>query len=151
MQTDDTSRDVRLIEELLVRQYQSVHWAPGEEADWAGFAGDFLPGTELFPGARPVKRQTVAAFIERMNGLRSQGKLVSLKERFLGCSIHVFGNVAVALAACEMLENGSEVTRDVSAFLLVKEEDAWRIASPAWDAESDSNRIPGYLTERQEL
>jgi hypothetical protein len=57
----------------------------------------------------------------------------------------VFGNVAVALGACEMLENGTEVTRDVSAFLLVKNEGEWSIVAQAGDLERDTNRIPSDL------
>jgi hypothetical protein len=48
----------------------------------------------------------------------------------------VFGNVAVAIAHCDMLENGTDVNRGVEMLLLVKDEGMWRIVSQAWDSES---------------
>lgn len=44
-----------------------------------------------------------------------------------------------------MLENGAEVTRDVSAYLLVKDASVWRVAGQAWDAESADNRLSPEL------
>ena len=108
------------------------------------FAADFFPEASLYPAARPAKRQTVEAFIERMKGLAGT-KLRSLQEAVLGTEIHVFGNVAVAVAACEMTENGAEVNRGVEMLLLIKNEGAWRIVSQAWDMESPSKRIPVQL------
>jgi hypothetical protein len=67
----------------------------------------------LFPAARPVRRQTLDAFIARMNGV-AQGSLRSFEEKTLGMQVLVFGNVSVVLAASEMLENGTEVNHDVS-------------------------------------
>ena len=141
MHTDEHSDDVRAIEALIARQFASLSWAPGTSADWDGFAADFFPEASLYPAARPAKRQTVEAFIERMKGLAGT-KLRSLQEAVLGTEIHVFGNVAVAVAACEMTENGAEVNRGVEMLLLIKNEGAWRIVSQAWDMESPSKRIP---------
>ena len=144
MHTDEGSDDVRAIEALIARQFASLSWAPGTSADWDGFAADFFPEASLYPAARPAKRQTVEAFIERMKGLAGT-KLRSLQEAVLGTEIHVFGNVAVAVAACEMTENGAEVNRGVEMLLLIKNEGAWRIVSQAWDMESPSKRIPVQL------
>ena len=144
MHTDERSDDVRAIEALIARQFASLSWAPGTSADWDGFAADFFPEASLYPAARPAKRQTVEAFIERMKGLAGT-KLRSLQEAVLGTEIHVFGNVAVAVAACEMTENGAEVNRGVEMLLLIKNEGAWRIVSQAWDMESPSKRIPVQL------
>jgi hypothetical protein len=63
--------------------------------------------------------------------------------------VRVFGNVAVAFAACEMLENGSTLTRDVSAIVLVRDGGAWRIVAQAWDVESGSRKLPADLAERE--
>lgn len=71
--------------------------------------------------------------------------LRSFEETVLGSEVHVFGNVAVAVAACEMVENGAEVHRAVEMMLLVKDEGMWRIVSQAWDKESPSNPIPARL------
>ena len=149
MQTDDHEDDLRAIEALVARQFASLSWAPGESADWAAFAADFLPDASLYPAARPARRQTTAAFVERMKGLAGT-KLRSFKEGVLGTEVRVFGNVAVALAACEMTENDAEVNRSVEMLLLVKTEGAWRIACQAWDAEGPSRPIPSHLAGRAE-
>ena len=36
-----------------------------------------------------------------------------------------------------MTENGADVTRDVSMFLLVRNPEGWRIAAQAWDVVED--------------
>jgi len=144
MQTDDRSEDVRAIEALIARQFASLNWAPGTSADWDAFAADFFPEASLYPAARPARRQTVEGFVERMKGL-AETKLRSFHEAVLGTEIRVFGNVAVAVAACEMTENGGQVNRGVEMLLLIKDEGAWRIVSQAWDAESPAKPIPAYL------
>ena len=141
--------DVSLIREIVRSQFGSLAWKPGEEPNWVAFAEGFLPDARLFPAARPVGTQTIDQFIGRMKGLRAEGKLASFKETPLGCTVRVFGNVAVVLAACEMLENDSTVTRDVSAIVLVRDTGTWRVAAQAWDVETESNRIPVDLAERQ--
>ena len=47
-------------------------------------------------------------------------KLRSFQEVVLGTEVRVFGNVAVALAACEMTENDGAVNRGVEMLLLIK-------------------------------
>jgi hypothetical protein len=135
------TEDISLIRELVATQFRSLAWASDENPNWVAFAQGFLPDARLFPAARPVRPQTVDQFIARMNGLRTEGKLVSFQETPLGCDVRVFGNVAVAFAACEMLENESTVTRDISAVVLVRDAGTWRIAAQAWDVETESNRI----------
>jgi hypothetical protein len=87
--------------------------------------------------------------MERMKRLRAEGKLGTFVETPLGCEVRVFGNVALAFAACEMLENGSTVTRDVSATVLVRDNDVWRIAAQAWDIETELRKIPYDLAKRK--
>jgi Domain of unknown function (DUF4440) len=147
MQTDEHRDDIQAIEALVARQFASLNWAPGTTADWDAFAADFFPEASLYPSARPAKRQSVDAFIERMKGLEGT-RLRSFHETVLGTEIRVFGNVAVAAAACEMIENDTEVNRGVEMLLLVKVEGAWRIVSQAWDSESTSRRIPASLLGR---
>jgi hypothetical protein len=141
--------DVSLIREIVGTQFRSLAWTRDEDPDWVAFARGFLPDARLFPAARPARSQTIDQFMDRMNGLRAEGKLVSFQETPLGCAVRVFGNVAVAFAACEMLENGSTVTRDVSAIVLVRDTGTWRIVAQAWDVETQSNRIPADLTESE--
>jgi glyoxylase I family protein len=142
---DGEADAIRAIKELVNTQFRSLAWTPGADADWRLFADGFLPGAMLFPAARPVKPQSVEQFIDRMRRLRAEGKLASFEETPLGCAVRVFGNVAVVFAGCEMLENGSTVTRDVSAMVLVRDNGAWRIVAQAWDVENESQKIPSDL------
>lgn len=141
---DDAPGDVHAIEELIRRQFQSLAWAPGRGGDWDGFARDFLQGAALFPAARPVRPQTVPDFVARMQGL-ARGALRAFDERVLGAQIRVFGNVAVALAACEMTENGTTVSRNVEALLLVKDAGEWKIAAQGWDKATAERPVPAQL------
>jgi hypothetical protein len=140
----DENDDVRAIKTLIGAHFQGLHWTPATRADWTTFSADFLPDASLLPAARPVRRQTLDAFITRMNGV-AQSTLRSFEERTLGMQILVFGNVAVILSASELLENGTEVNHDVSGFLLVKDEGRWRIAAHAWDHASEEMPVPEHL------
>ena len=57
----------------------------------------------------------------------------------------MFGNIAVATAAAEMLENGGEGSRSVEMMLLVREGGAWKIAAQAWDRAGEANPLPADL------
>ena len=141
----DQSDDVRAIKALISEHFRSgLQWTPSRSADWAAFANDFLPDASLFPAARPVRRQSVDAFIARMDGL-ARDKLRSFEETMLGMQVLVFGSVAVVLGASEMVENGAEVNRDVSGFLLVKDDGKWSIAAHAWGHETKTMPIPEHL------
>jgi hypothetical protein len=129
--TGDPEHDA--IRALVLAQFATLDWTAERDADWAGFITLFAPGAPLFDSKRPVRAQTAEAFVERMRSLRDRGLLVAFSESLRGMRIHRFGNVAVALAACDMLENSTETTHDVSAFLLVREAQGWRIAAQAWD------------------
>ena len=143
--SEGPTADANAIRALLASQFASLRWSTGESANWAGFEAGFLPGAQLFGAARPVAAQTAAGFQARRRRLREEGVLDAFSERMLGTEVRGFGNVAVAMAACEMLENGADVRRDVSAFLLVKDPEGWRIAAQAWDAETDRNPLPDRL------
>ena len=133
--------DVRAIHALIERQFASLTWSVGTEADWATFAGDFLPGANLYPSARPVRAQTVDVFISRMKGLAVE-KLGSFHENVLGVEVRVFGNVEVAIAACGVVENGEDASRGVEMLLLVKDAGNWRIASQAGTASVQTGPSP---------
>ncbi len=147
MDANEHRDDVQAIEAVIARQFASLSWTPGTPADWNGFAADFTPEASLYPAARPAKRQTVEAFMERMKSLEGT-KLRSFEEAVLRTEIRVFGNVAVALAVCKMTENGSEVHRGVEMLLLIKNAGGWQIVSQAWDIESPSQPIPRHLLRR---
>ena len=137
--------DVSQITQTVASQFRALAWSPGEDPDWDAFGRGFLDDARLFPAARPVKPQTIEQFIDRLKRLRADGTLASFRETPLGCTVQVFGNVAVAFAACEMLENNATVTRDVSAMVLVRDAGCWRIVAQAWDVETASNPLPGKL------
>jgi hypothetical protein len=147
MQIDEQRDDIQAIEALVARQFASLNWQPGSSADWDAFSAEFFADASLYPSARPVKRQSVAAFVERMKGLVGT-KLRSFQESVLGTEIRVFGNVAVAVAACEMDENDAKVNRSVEMLLLVKDEGVWQVVAQAWDSETPSRRIPESLLRK---
>ncbi len=136
--------DETAIRALIGAHFESLTWAPTTGADWDTFAADFLPDASLFPAARPAQARTLDGFIERMNGV-AEGSLRSFEEHTLGMRVLAFGNVAVVLAASEMLENETDVNHDVSAYLLVKTEGEWRIAAHAWDQASEETPVPESL------
>ncbi len=90
-----------------------------------------------------MQARSLDAFIERMNRV-AQGSLQDFEERTLGVTVQHFGNVAVVMAASEMLENKDDVNHDVSGYLLVKSEGRWRIAAQGWDKASEDNPIPAH-------
>jgi ketosteroid isomerase-like protein len=145
MEPHQHREDIQSIAAIIARQFGSLNWNPGTEGDWETFAADFHPDAALFAAARPSRRQTVEDFVARMKVL-SGTTLRSFREEVLGTHVHVFGNVAVAVAACEITENDAEVNRGVEMLLLVRDEDQWRIVSQAWDTEDPSKPIPAFLT-----
>ncbi len=86
----------------------------------------------------------MAEFVRRMQGLAG-ASLESFREETLGTHVRVFGNVAVALAASEHVENEAETSRVVEAILLIKEDGRWRIAAQAWDNAGPGRPLPGDL------
>lgn len=149
MKAEAQVSDEQAIEAVIERQFGSLNWSPGGSADWDTFLSDFLPDAPLYPAAWPVRAQSVNAFKERLSEL-AKTNLRSFHEKVLGTEIRVFGNVAVALAGCEIVENGTEVSRGVEMLLLVKDAGQWRIASQAWEMESDEVTFPSYLRNAEE-
>ena len=142
----DKKDDKTVIVQLITKQFTSLQWESGDDADWADFAETFIADAPLYPAARPAKAMTVNAFKARMQRLAAQGTLRTFSERPLGVQVQVFGNVAVAFAGCEMTENGETLTRDASAFLLLRSEEKWLIAAQAWDVENQTNPLPLELS-----
>lgn len=144
MTTPSGNDDEQAIRALIGTHFEGMKWTGGTRPDWARFSADFLPDAVLVPAARPAKTKTLEAFIERMNGV-AQGNLHTFEEHTLGMQCLVFGNVAVVLAASEMLENGTETNHDVSGYLLVKSEGRWLIAAHAWDKADEQRPVPEHL------
>lgn len=134
---DSLRADEDQIRALIRAQFDSIDWAPGRDGDWSRFEEGFLPLAQLFGAKRPAQPHSARDFTDRLKRLRSEGVLESFSEKGVGCEVFVIGKVAIAAAGCEMTENGGEVTRDVSAFLLVKNPEGWRIAAQAWDIVDD--------------
>ena len=141
MDSREDTGDEKAIRALIKAHFDGLKWTPTTGADWATFSADFLPDASLFPAARPAQAKTLDAFIERMKRV-AQGSLHSFEEHTLGMQVLHFGNVAVVLAASEMVENGTDVNHDVSGYLLVKSEGTWRIAAHAWDHASEQMPVP---------
>lgn len=142
MPTPDEDR--QSIAALIARQFASLSWRPGEPADWAGFGADFHADARLYPAARPIRPQTPADFVARMQEL-SRTSLQAFEETLLGTEIRVFGNVAVVVAACEAVENTAETNRTVEMMLLVRQAGTWRIVAQAWDKATPSQPVPEAL------
>ena len=111
---------------------------------WRSFYRGFVLGAQLWPARRPARPQSSADFADRLRRLRDDGTLESFSQKGVGCVVFVVGNVAIAVAGCEMTENDDTISRDVSMFLLVKDSDGWRIAAQAWDVVED---FPAGLEE----
>lgn len=141
---DGDINEIRSIKALIGRQFSSLTWDQETSADWDTFISDFLPSATLYPAARPAMAQTVAAFVERMKGV-AEANLRAFQESVLGTDIRVFGNVAIAAAGCQMIENGAEVKRGVELLLLVKSEGRWQIVAQAWDTEGPGKTLPTDL------
>ena len=147
MPSSENSADVRAIEALIARQFASLTWKDGRGGDWEAFSADFVTEARLYPAARPVREQTVGAFVERMQAL-ARTKLRSFDQNLARAEIRVFGNVAVAAAVNAITENAAETTHVVEMLLLVKDQGTWRIAAQAWDAEGPAKPIPPALSAR---
>ena len=140
----EETNDENAIRALIGAHFEGMKWDPATPADWNTFAADFLPDAAPFPAARPAQARTVDDFIDRMKGVAG-GSLHSFEEHTRGMEIMVFGNVAIVLAASEMLENGTETNHDVRDYLLVEDPDGWRIAAHAWDKATDQMPVPENL------
>ena len=136
--------DEEAIRALIGAHFEGMKWTPTAKPDWATFSADFLPESLLFPAARPVQARSLEAFIARMNDA-AQTNLRTFEEHTLGMQILMFGNVAVVMAASEMLENETEVNQDVSGYLLVKSDGRWLIAAHAWDKATEQMPVPAPL------
>lgn len=141
--------DIEEIRALIERQFRSLSWGPEKPPGWQAFADDFVEDAPLYAARRPVRAQSVGAFVARMQGL-SQTTLPTLDEQLRGLGVKVFGNVAVALAVCELTENAAETSQNVEALLLVRSDGRWRIAAQAWDTASAEKPVPAELLNLQQ-
>lgn len=146
MAGNSNTDEVRAIKALVERQFRSLSWTHGSGGDWDAFAADFFPDAALYPAARPAGKQSVAEFVERMRG-QAEAKLWSFQEKVLGVDVRVFGSVALAAAAGEMIENDATQTRAVEMLLLVKNEGEWKIVAQAWDTEKPNLSLPTKLVD----
>lgn len=144
MSQSESKADEQAIRELVRAQARRLSWTAAQPADWEGYKEGYLPDGVMVASARPARAVPVDSFLERMKAL-SRGNLRTFEEKALNGVVHVFGSVAVALIAGETLENGSDVNRDVSGYLLVKEEGRWRIAAQAWDKERPDRKVPAEM------
>jgi hypothetical protein len=142
--TGVSESDEHAIRTLIKNHSEAVCWTPDTPPNWDKFSAHFLPGASLFPAARPAQIRTSEIFIKQLKRLAA-GTLDTFEEHTLGMQILGFGNIAVVLAASEMLENGSETNHDISAYLLLKTEGEWLIAAHAWDKANEELPVPHEL------
>ncbi len=133
--------DEEQIKGIIQAQFSALKWGADIKPNWPNFEAGFTEEAYLIPAKRPAKPISIFDFIQRMEGLRKDGSLESFSEQEKGTFIKVVGNIAIALAGCEMTENKAEVTKDISAFLLVKTNGEWSIAAQAWDVVEDFNAL----------
>jgi hypothetical protein len=136
--------DEDVIRAVIDRQFASLSWSEERAPGWGDFTGDFLAGASLFAAARPAQPMAVADFVDRMRRL-SDTSLRTFDETVLGVHITVFGNIAIAAVAAEMIENSAETSRSMEMLLLVKSEGQWKIAAQAWDRANEANPLPDAL------
>jgi hypothetical protein len=130
-------QDKEEIKNLINTQFECVKWGNGQKLDRDTFHCLFLNDANLFPAKRPVNSQTPEEFLKRMEKLEMDGVLSSFHETGKGMHICVIGNIAIAMAGCIMTENEKDQTYDISVFLLLKENEHWKIAAQAWDLVDD--------------
>jgi hypothetical protein len=137
--------DIDAIAAIIRGMFDAVGWDRARGADWAAFGAPVRPDAVILPSARPAQATTLAAFAERMGGLRERGVIETFAETIIGVDVQVFGNVAVARAAYATAVNGQADGRGLNVFLLVKDAGAWSIAALAWDNESATTPLPEEL------
>ncbi|MDU8911340.1 nuclear transport factor 2 family protein [Aestuariicoccus sp. MJ-SS9] len=136
---DDTE-----IRALIGAHFEGMRWGPETEPDWDRFRQDFMPEAILLGAARPVTVRSLETFVDRMEAV-ARANLHSFEEHTKGMQILRFGNIAVVLAMSELLENGADVSHDISGYLLVKSEGRWSIAAHAWDQAGEGKPVPDAL------
>ena len=124
------------IRELIHRQCGDISCAVDTPLDWLTCSRDFFDGALVFQAHRPVDAIPVEHLSTRMGELRDCTDAAHRRERVTHVEVLIFERVAVALAGCQLLDDERDVTCDVNAFLLIKDQGRWLIASQAW-AESD--------------
>ena len=130
---------------LLVRDhFEGMTWGERHAPDWDRFRSDFFPGAVLCGAARPAQLRSLEEFIDRMETV-ARKNLKSFEEHTRSIRILRYGNIAVVLAVSELLEDGTDVNRDVSGYLVIKSDGKWNIMAHTWDQESEDNPIPQEL------
>ena len=129
----DLRQDRAEISQLIARQFRALCWDETTPADVEALTSAYLPDAQLYASARPANPQSAQQFADRMTNLRNTGTIPVFHETGRGLHIWIVGAIAVALAGCEMHENRTDVTEDISAFLLVRNPEGWVIAGQAWD------------------
>lgn len=139
------SEDIAVIGSMIDDMFSAISWDESARPDWDRFSAPCFEGVMLYPSARPVNPTALAPFTKMMVGQRDSGKLKTFEEKTLGHHVRVFGNIAVALSSFETTINGGETSRGVNGFLLIREQDDWKIVAICWDSESEGRPIPADL------
>jgi len=132
------------IRKLVGLHFEAMRWNEVTEPDWDRFRDDFLANAVLCGAARPAQPRGVDSFVARMESV-ARKNLRSFEEHTRGMKLMRFGNIAVVLAMSELLEDGTEISHDISGYLLVKSEGRWSILAHAWDQAAEDNPVPEEL------
>ena len=131
--------DRKKIAALVADQVDCVNRDQDRPIDSLGFEVGFVTGAQVFDSKRPARRQSASDFTARLERLLSGG-MTSFATKGIGFEVFIVGNIAIAMEGREIIENETATTRGVSAFLLVKNPDEWKIAGQAWDYVDDINK-----------
>ena len=132
------------IRKLIGQHFEPMRWSDADEPNWEKFENDFLADAKLCGAVRPAQLRSLEDFIDRMETV-ARKNLRSFEEHTRGMKILRFGNIAVVLAMSELVENGEDVSHDISGYLLVKSDGRWSIMAHAWDQASEDKPVPEEL------
>ncbi len=125
--------DEEQIRALIGRQFESIGCGRAGDAGWMTFHRDVIAGEWRFPGNVSAGEQNPRRFDNRLGGERAAAAPGTSGGKFVGCHAWIFGNIAVALAGCEMGGDGLTTAREIAGYLLIRYPDGWKIAAQAWD------------------
>lgn len=131
--------------------YAALAKPPGGDFDWARFEALHLPDARLYPATEQTggeaRSLTVSGFVEWVEegwaGVDPASDPGFAEEQVHHVT-HVYGDVATVFSTYEKRYWDSDeiLGRGINAFVLVRREGGWRIASIAWDEEVGAGPVP---------
>ena len=138
--------NTRAIDYVTEDFYESLSFMDGELPDLETvkelFYADGLLINNNF--GKPIKF-TAGSFTAAMETQIEEGKLTQFMQRELYSKTEIFGRVAQRTSVYEYSFSYYEIEnlpRGINYIQFVQDDDNWRIASMAWNDESDNYRVP---------